>query len=62
MTGTILVYTDDVNLLHDNLDVVKKSTETLIDGSECVCLEVNAEETTRVYFCLFIKTRDRTPA
>jgi ribosomal protein S2 len=34
-----------VNLLGDNTDTIKKNTETLIDASKEVGLEVNAEKT-----------------
>jgi hypothetical protein len=34
-----------VNLLGDNIDTVKKNTETLIDASEEVGLETNGEKT-----------------
>jgi hypothetical protein len=34
-----------VNLLGDNIDTIKKNTETLIGVSKEVCLEVNAEKT-----------------
>jgi hypothetical protein len=36
---------DDVHLLGDNIDTIKKSTETLIDASKVVGLEINAEKT-----------------
>jgi hypothetical protein len=39
----LLVYADDVNLLGDNIDNTKKNTETLIDASKEVGLEVNTE-------------------
>jgi hypothetical protein len=39
-THELLVYADDVNLLKDNLDNIKKITETLIDTSKEVGLEV----------------------
>jgi hypothetical protein len=34
-----------VNLLGDNIDTIKKNTETLIDVSKEVSLEINAEKT-----------------
>jgi hypothetical protein len=37
--------TDDVNLLGDNIDIIIKITETLIDASKMVGLEVNVEKT-----------------
>jgi hypothetical protein len=33
-----------VNLLGDNIDTIKKKTETLIDASEEVGLEINVEK------------------
>jgi hypothetical protein len=44
-THQLLFYADDVNLQGDNIDPIKKSTETLIDASNEVGLEVNAETT-----------------
>jgi hypothetical protein len=39
------IYANDVNLLEDNLHVIKKDTETVIDASKEVGLEVNAQKT-----------------
>jgi hypothetical protein len=41
----LLTYADDVNLLRDDIDTVKKNTDTLIDASKEVDLEVNGERT-----------------
>jgi hypothetical protein len=53
VTLQLLVYADDVNLLVDNIDTTKKNTETLIDASKEVGLEVNAENTK----CCWLITR-----
>jgi hypothetical protein len=41
----LLAYVDDVNLMGDNIDTIKKNTETLIDASKEVGLEMNVEKT-----------------
>jgi hypothetical protein len=43
-THQFLVCADDVNLLGDNIDTINKNTETLIDASKDVGLEVNVEK------------------
>jgi hypothetical protein len=42
-THQLLAYADDVNLLGDNIDTIKKSTETLIDASKEVGLECRSK-------------------
>jgi hypothetical protein len=44
-THQLLAYADDANLLGDNIDTIKKNTETLIDASKEVGLEINVEKT-----------------
>jgi hypothetical protein len=39
-------HTDDVNLLGDNIDTIKKNTDILIDVSKEVGLEINVKKTT----------------
>jgi hypothetical protein len=44
-THQLLVYADDVNLLGDNIDTIKRNTETFTDSSKEDGLEVNSEKT-----------------
>jgi hypothetical protein len=44
-THQLLAYADDVNLLGDNIDTINKNTQTIIDASMEVGLEVNVEKT-----------------
>jgi hypothetical protein len=50
-THQLLVYADDVNLLGDNIDTIKKSTETFIDVSEEVGLEIFGSKGDEVAGC-----------
>jgi stress-induced morphogen len=45
-----LVYADDVNLVEDNINTIKKSTEALTDANE-VGLEVNTENHVHIETC-----------
>jgi hypothetical protein len=40
-----LAYADDVKIVRENIDTVKKNTEVLLDASKEVGLEVNPEKT-----------------
>jgi hypothetical protein len=40
----LLVYVDDMNLLGDNIDTIKKNTRTSIDASKEIDLEVHTEK------------------
>jgi hypothetical protein len=53
-THQLLVYADDVNLLGDNINNMKKNTETLIETSKEVGREVNTETTK---LCCYLFTR-----
>jgi hypothetical protein len=45
LTHEFLAYADDVNLLGDNIDTIKKNTGTLIDDGREIGLEINIEKT-----------------
>jgi hypothetical protein len=44
-THRLLAYADHMILLGDNIDTIKKNTETLIDASKEVGLEINVDKT-----------------
>jgi hypothetical protein len=44
-THQLVAYADDVNLLGDNIDTIKKNTETLINVSKEVGLDINVQKT-----------------
>jgi hypothetical protein len=43
-TNQLLVYADDMNLLGNNIDTIKKNLETLFDASKEVGLEEKHRE------------------
>jgi hypothetical protein len=40
-----LVYADDVNLLGDSVNAIRKKAETLLEASRDIGLEINAQKT-----------------
>jgi hypothetical protein len=43
-THQLLAYADDMNLLGDNIDTIKKNKESLIDANKETGVEINVEK------------------
>jgi hypothetical protein len=44
-THQLLAYADDINIMGENTDIIKKNTKASLDASKVISVEVNQEKT-----------------
>jgi hypothetical protein len=58
-THRLSAYADDVNIVEENIDTIKKNTAALLDASKEGCREVNPEKTKYMLMSLFQKAEQK---